>query len=135
MIGNKICCLYSNYSFLEVPWSTLLAMLDLLICVFIVQHIPAPTPGDKNHIIRIVFICCAARIQDARKVFKISELICTLPKTVIDCKISRCSSLYFWQYFQNFHPFGVSDSKFCHENVVNISKVIAILVSIFSSLG
>ena len=27
-------------------WSTLLAMLDLLICIFIIQPSPAPTPRD-----------------------------------------------------------------------------------------
>ena len=32
MIGSKIYWVYCDYSLLEAPWSTLLDMLDLLIC-------------------------------------------------------------------------------------------------------
>ena len=37
---------YELVILLETPWSTLLAMLDLLICMFIIQPSPAPTPRD-----------------------------------------------------------------------------------------
>ena len=33
MIGSKIYWVYCDYSLLEAPWSTLLAMLDLLIWI------------------------------------------------------------------------------------------------------
>ena len=46
MIGSKIYWVYCDYSLLEAPWSTLLAMLDLLIYMFIIQPSPAPTPRD-----------------------------------------------------------------------------------------
>ena len=46
MIESKIYWVYCDYSLLEAPWSTLLAMLDLHICLLIVQPSPAPTDCD-----------------------------------------------------------------------------------------
>ena len=45
-VGSKIYWVYCDYSLLEAPWSTLLAMLDLLIYMFIIQPSPAPIPRD-----------------------------------------------------------------------------------------
>ena len=48
MIGSKIYWVYCDFSLLEAPWSILLAMLDLFICILIVQTSQSPTPSDQT---------------------------------------------------------------------------------------